>query len=187
MNHNVLQLDIQGAPQAWITPEEAASHYASDGVAWEIGDSPLVTLRGGFNSRLGRQSTLTISPIIALRGMPKRNLYESPPGVTKAKLLKRDRYTCAYCGQVFRESELQIEHIIPASKGGAHSWTNLVASCASDNSRKSARTPEQAGMPLLYLPYVPTKWEDFVMRGRSVRADVHDWLAARLPKGSRLI
>lgn len=88
---------------------------------------------------------------------------------------------------MFRESELQAEHIIPFSKGGAYSWMNLVTACAYDNARKANRTPEQAGMPLVYLPYVPTKFEDFLLRGRNVRADVHEWLASRLPKGSRLI
>ena len=53
--HHVLQLDIQGTPQAWITAEEAALHYATGSVAWEQGESPLVTLRGGWNVARGRR------------------------------------------------------------------------------------------------------------------------------------
>jgi 5-methylcytosine-specific restriction endonuclease McrA len=184
--HQVLQLDIQGTPQAWITPEAAALYYATGTVAWELGDDPLATLRGGWNVSSGKQSTLVISPIIALRGMPRRNLHEIAPSVTKAKLLRRDRFTCAYCAQVFKEKDLQAEHIIPQSTGGAYSWKNLVSACSYCNGRKGARTPEQAGMPLVYLPYVPSKHEDFLLAGRNIRADVHDWLAAKLPKGSRL-
>lgn len=86
----------------------------------------------------------------------------------------------------FKEKDLQAEHIIPQSKGGAYSWQNLVIACSHCNGRKAARTPEQAGMPLVYLPYVPSKHEDFLLAGRNIRADVHDWLAAKLPKGSRL-
>ena len=41
-------------------------------------------------------------------------------------------------------------------------------------------------MPLVYLPYVPSRFEDFLLEGRHIRADVHEWLAARLPRGSRL-
>lgn len=63
---------------------------------------------------------------------------------------------------------------------------NLVAACAACNSRKADRSPEQAKMPLVYLPYVPSRFEDFLLAGRQVRADVHAWLAARLPKNSRL-
>lgn len=46
--------------------------------------------------------------------------------------------------------------------------------------------PEEAGMPLVYLPYVPSRFESFLLEGRPIRADVHEWLAARLPQGSRL-
>lgn len=63
---------------------------------------------------------------------------------------------------------------------------NLVAACAACNGRKAARTPEEAGLRLVYLPYVPSRFEAFLLEGRKVRADVHEWLAARLPKGSRL-
>lgn len=186
-HQHVLQLDIQGTPQAWITPEEAALHYATGTVAWEEGQSPLVTLRGGWNVASGRQSQLVIQPIIALRGTPAVNLFDVVPTVTKPKLLRRDRYTCAYCAQAFQEKDLQAEHVTPASKGGPYSWMNLVSACASCNSRKSDRSPEQAKMPLVYLPYVPSRFEDFLLAGRNIRADVHEWLAARLPKNSRLV
>ena len=63
---------------------------------------------------------------------------------------------------------------------------NLVTACGAYNGRKADRTPEEAGMPLVYLPYVPGRFEDFLLEGRHIRADVHEWLAARLPKGSRL-
>lgn len=185
-HRHVLQLDIMGTPQAWITPEQAALHYATGTVAWEDGDSPLVTLRGGINVASGRQSQLVIQPIIALRGSPAVNLFDVVPTVTKSKLLRRDRFTCAYCGQVFPEKDLQVEHVIPASKGGPYSWTNLVASCEFDNARKADKNPEQAKMPLVYLPYTPNRFEDFILAGRHIRADVHSWLAARLPKNSRL-
>lgn len=185
-HHHVLQLDIQGTPQSWITTEEAALHYATGTVAWEEGDGPLTTLRGGWNAVSGKQSTLVIQPIIALRGMPRRNLYDVAPSVTKPKLLRRDRYTCAYCAQVFKEKDLQAEHIIPQSKGGPYTFMNLVSACAACNSQKKDRTPEQAGMPLVYLPYVPNRFEDFLLASRNIRADVHEWLAARLQKGSRL-
>lgn len=186
MHTHVLQLDIQGTPQAWISLEDAASHYATGTVAWEVGDTPLATLRGGFNVASGRQSRLEVAPIIAVRGQARLNLFDVPIGVTKDKLLRRDRCTCAYCGEVFPERELQAEHIVPQSRGGAYSWMNLVTADAACNLRKRDRTPEEAGMPLLYLPYQPSRFEAFLLEGRRIRADVHEWLAARLPKHSRL-
>lgn len=186
MHSTVLQLDIQGTPQAWIGLEEAALHYATGSVAWEDGDGPLATLRGGWNVASGRQSLIAVAPIVAVRGHARLNLFDIVPGVTKAKLLRRDRHTCAYCGEVFAERDLQAEHIVPDSRGGPYAWMNLVTACADCNARKADRTPEEAGMPLVYLPYVPSRFESFLLEGRRIRADVHGWLAARLPKHSRL-
>jgi hypothetical protein len=185
-HHHVLQLDIQGTPQAWISIEQAASHYATGSVAWQEGEGPLRTLRGGWNTVIGRQSVMDIHPIIALSGASRVNLFDVTPSISKIKLLRRDRMTCAYCGQEFRERDLQCEHILPESRGGAWSWMNLVTACAWCNGRKADRTPEEARMPLIYLPYVPSRFEDFLLAGRNIRADVHEWLAARLPKASRL-
>lgn len=183
---HVLQLDIQGTPQRWITLEQAALHYATDTVAWIDGERPLTTLRGGTNASTGRQSLIEVHPIIALRGAPRINLFDVTPSVAKLKLFRRDRHTCAYCGQGFHERDLQCEHIVPESRGGGWTWMNLVTACGVCNGRKADRTPEEAGMPLLYLPYVPSRFEDFLLEGRHIRADVHEWLASRLPKGSRL-
>lgn len=185
-HQHVLQLDIQGTPQAWITTEQAAICHAMDAVAWVDGAGPLRSLRGGWNACIGRQSLIEVFPIVALRGVSRVNLFDIAPAVTRRKLFRRDRGLCAYCGQSVGEAALQAEHIMPASRGGAWSWMNLVAACAACNGRKAARTPEEAGMPLLFTPYVPNRFEDFLLAGRNVRVDVHQWLAARLAKGSRL-
>ena len=182
----VLQLDLHGTPQSWMPLEQAAVHYASGAVAWDAGLAPLATLRGGHNAATGRQSVLEIAPIIALRGVARINLFDVVPGLTKRRLLRRDRHTCAYCGGVFSDDVLQCEHIVPQSRGGATSWTNLVAACAACNGYKAAGRPEEAGMRRVLLPYVPSRYESFLLDGRNVRADVHEWLARRLPKGSRL-
>lgn len=184
--HDVLQLDITGLPQAWISVEQAASLVATGAIVWSAGDRPLAVLRGGFNSATGRQSRLEVPAIVALRGASRVNLFELTPVYGKAKVLKRDRCTCAYCGQRFDARVLTVDHIVPASRGGSLSWMNTVAACRACNARKAARTPDEARMPLLFAPFVPSRFEDFILKGRHIRADVHDWLAARLPKGSRL-
>ena len=184
--HDVLQLDITGLPQAWISVEQAACLVATDAVVWSAGDRPMAVLRGGINTATGRQSTLAVPPIVALRGASRINLFDVVPTFGKAKLLKRDRHTCAYCGIVQEARVLTVDHIVPACRGGALSWMNTVAACRGCNSRKADRTPDEARMPLLFAPFVPSRFEDFILKGRHIRADVHDWLAARLPKGSRL-
>lgn len=184
--HDVLQLDINGTPQAWITAQEAALHYATGDVAWFEGEGPLATLRGGWNVAAGRQSVLEIHPIIALRGSARVNLFDIEQSFSRAKLIRRERNCCAYCGVKFRDRDLTVEHILPQSRGGRDGWMSCVAACGPCNARKSDRTPEEAGMPLLLLPYRPSLFESFLLEGRNVRADVHEWLRARLPKGSRL-
>src|SRR5204863_2817346 len=68
----VLQLDMSGRPQSWISAKEAAVIYASDGVAWTLGDAFHV-LRGGMQRRTGLQSKIEVHPIIAVKGsVPNR-------------------------------------------------------------------------------------------------------------------
>ena len=76
-----------------------------------------------------------------------------PAGYTRAGVLKRDRHRCAYCGG----RATTIDHVLPASRGGTWSWLNTVAACGACNSRKSNRTPREAGMRLRVEPYVPTR------------------------------
>ncbi len=67
----------------------------------------------------------------------------------------RDNYTCQYCRIQFPSKELTLDHVIPASKSGAKSWTNVVTACRACNHRKGNRTPQLARMPLMAEPYMP--------------------------------
>lgn len=67
----------------------------------------------------------------------------------------RDKYTCQYCGERHPLKQLTLDHVVPASKQGPKSWTNVVTACRSCNQRKANRTPQGAGMPLLTTPVVP--------------------------------
>jgi len=67
----------------------------------------------------------------------------------------RDNFTCQYCGDQFSPKHLTLDHVVPASKAGPKSWTNVVAACRECNQRKANRTPEVARMPLLKQPTMP--------------------------------
>lgn len=77
-------------------------------------------------------------------------------GFNRQNLFKRDVYTCQYCGISLPGSELQIEHIMPRSRGGPTSWENTVAACDGCNSRKADKTPREAGMTLRTKPTTPS-------------------------------
>ena len=181
----VLKLSAQGLPQSWISLEQAVIHYAAEEVRWEVGQT-VATFRGGHNARTGEQSIITVNSIIGTKGVPGINPFDLRPGLTNAKLFARDRNVCAYCGNVFAEADLTREHIIPFAQNGRDGWMNVVTACRACNHRKRDRTPEQAHMPLLYTPYVPTLWEDFILRNRRILADQMEFLMAHLPKSSRL-
>ena len=69
---DVLQLDVSGRPQAWISAQEAATLYASDAVAWTLGEACRV-LRGGVQRATGELSRIEVHPIVAVRGaVPSR-------------------------------------------------------------------------------------------------------------------
>ncbi len=182
----VLKLSAQGLPQSWISLEQAVLHYAADEVRWEHGER-IALFRGGYSALTGRQSQIAVSSIIGTKGVPRINPFALKPGLTNSKLFARDRNVCAYCGSLFAEQELTREHIVPVSQQGADHWMNVVTSCKACNHRKGSRTPEQAGMPLLYAPYVPSLWEDFILRNRRILADQMEFLIAHVPRSSRLL
>ena len=90
----------------------------------------------------------------------------------------RDDNICQYCGNVFHHSDLTMDHVHPKSRGGLKSWTNIVASCKSCNSKKRDRNPKEARMPLIRKPHAPRvnmidlyrnilireEWKDFIRR-----------------------
>jgi len=181
----VLKLSAQGLPQSWISLEQAVIHYAADEVRWEVG-AQVAVFRGGHNAVTGQQSQIAINSIIGTKGVPKINPFEQRPGLTNSKLFARDRNICAYCGGHFADEDLTREHIRPFAQSGVDNWMNVVTACRACNHRKANRTPEQAGMSLLYTPYVPSLWEDFILRNRRILADQMEFLMAHLPKTSRL-
>ena len=77
-------------------------------------------------------------------------------GFNRQNLFKRDVYTCQYCGVNLPGSKLQVEHVLPRSRGGPTTWENTVAACDSCNSRKADKTPAEAGMRLRSKPAAPS-------------------------------
>jgi 5-methylcytosine-specific restriction endonuclease McrA len=81
------------------------------------------------------------------------------PKFSRTNVYRRDRNRCQYCGDKFKTEYLNLDHVIPKSKGGEMSWENIALACVPCNSKKENRTPEQAGMRLIRRPFRP-KAED---------------------------
>jgi len=74
---------------------------------------------------------------------------------TRRNIFHRDRSRCQYCGGSFPQRELNLDHVVPLSRGGRSTWSNVVAACVPCNSRKGNRTPEEAGLHLVRAPRKP--------------------------------
>ena len=181
----VLQLDVSGRPQAWISAKEAAVVYASDGVAWTLGE-PFHVLRGGLQRRTGLQSRIEVHPIVAVKGSVPSRAWRQTPALSNPKLFARDRCLCAYCGRRFAADDLTREHIVPTSRGGADTWMNCITACRPCNGHKGNRLPQELSLSLMYLPYVPSLHEDMILRGRRILVDQMEFLLASVPRHSRL-
>lgn len=182
----ILAIDSAWTPSRWLKWDDVLNLYSRDLVDYSVGETAF-TLRGGVNAKTGRQSILEVGSILVINTRGRLQPYDWVPSFSRELLIHRDRHTCAYCGGVFKERDLTKEHIYPRSRGGEDSWMNYVAACRACNNRKDSRTPEEARMPLLYVPYVPNLFEDLIVQNRHILADQHEFLAARLPKHSRLL
>lgn len=83
-------------------------------------------------------------------GMPKKS-----PKFNSKNVGRRDQFVCAYTGK--HDPNGNVDHVIPRSRGGRNDWSNTVWASQHVNSKKGARTPEEAGLKLLRAPRVPQK------------------------------
>jgi 5-methylcytosine-specific restriction endonuclease McrA len=91
----------------------------------------------------------------AYERVPRRHVRFS-----RFNIFARDSNTCQYCGQRLPRTELNLDHVIPRSRGGLSTWENIVCSCHVCNRRKGGRTPEEARMILIRRPRRP-EWTPF--------------------------
>lgn len=104
-------------------------------------------------------SSLPVPSILRLNHLVKVRRRDVP--LTKPNVMKRDSYTCQYCGT--HQTKMTLDHVVPRDLGGGDSWENLVCACDACNSRKGNHTPQQAGMPLKRRPSKP-HYFTFVIR-----------------------
>ena len=175
MNAQILKLNKAGAPQAWIDFEAAATAKAKGLVLWEMG-SLTKTFHGGLQRSTGERSFIDLPAIIAVQGKIKD---KGVPRMCNPLLFSRDDHTCLYCGNAFRARDLSRDHVVPKSRDGKDCWENCVTSCKKCNHYKNDRTPEEAGMELLAVPFAPNIYEYFYLDNRNVLADQMEYLKTK--------
>ena len=81
------------------------------------------------------------------------------PPFTRFNLFLRDCFTCQYCRVPYAAHELTFDHLVPRSRGGRTSWTNIVTACNRCNLKKGNRLPTECGMRPMHRPDMPTSWQ----------------------------
>src|SRR5690606_11080040 len=162
--------DGSGGGAAWMSWQDQASLYARGAAAWALG-GPCLVVRGGTSRRSGERSIQRLHPIIAARGHARAHALDPTPALTNTALFARDQQLCLYCGRDCSRQQLTRDHVKPLSQGGRDIWENVVTACFHCNSRKGGRTPQQASMPLLAVPYRPSWVEHLILSNRNILAD----------------
>ena len=93
---------------------------------------------------------------------------------SRQNIYARDANTCQYCRQTLPRSDLNLDHVVPRSRGGKTTWENVVCSCVACNLRKGGRTPAEASMKLMKTPTRP-KWTP-LFRAPLRKATYREWL-----------
>ena len=101
--------------------------------------------------------------LLAYDRVPKRHVRFS-----RFNIFARDANRCQYCGIVFPRAGLNLDHVVPRSRGGKSVWENVVCSCLRCNRTKGGRTPLEAGMRLIRRPFRP-EWTPFIAETFNLR------------------
>tara|TARA_Y100000590_G_scaffold91161_1_gene102855 strand:- start:1038 stop:1547 length:510 start_codon:yes stop_codon:yes gene_type:complete len=114
-----------------------------------VGKAEIIT-----NGNMEIKSISSILPeptVIRLSHMVKRPTSKSK--LSRKAVFFRDNFTCQYCNN--KTTPLTLDHVIPRSKGGAHTWENVTSACIKCNHKKASKTPREASMKLISKPLAP--------------------------------
>ena len=78
--------------------------------------------------------------------------YPASVPLSRRAVFTRDGQTCVYCGG----SATSIDHVVPRSRGGTHTWDNVVAACRRCNHTKADRSLAELGWALPHPPRTPS-------------------------------
>ncbi len=78
--------------------------------------------------------------------------YRARAPLTRRGIFARDDWRCQYCGSTAEN----LDHVVPRSRGGEHSWENVVAACRRCNAKKENHLLTEAGLRLARHPFAPS-------------------------------
>jgi 5-methylcytosine-specific restriction endonuclease McrA len=126
--------------------------------------------------------TIAIPSVIRLKYFVRVPL-RARASLSRRAVFIRDQHLCQYCGSAAEN----VDHVMPRSRGGTHTWDNVVAACKRCNSRKENRLPHEVGLHLKTTPRAPhdsvwivvavgrvdPKWAPYLSPGARRAAEAH--------------
>jgi 5-methylcytosine-specific restriction endonuclease McrA len=98
--------------------------------------------------------------------------YPAQVPLSRRAVFTRDGSTCVYCGG----SATSIDHVVPRSRGGTHTWDNVVAACRRCNHAKADRSLAEMGWSLPHPPMTPSGAAWRLLGARTVDPRWREWL-----------
>nr|WP_318014264.1 HNH endonuclease [Geodermatophilus sp. YIM 151500] len=98
--------------------------------------------------------------------------YPASVPLSRRAVFTRDGQTCVYCGG----SATSIDHVVPRSRGGTHTWDNVVAACRRCNHTKADRSLAELGWVLPHPPRTPSGAAWRLLGSRTVDPRWREWL-----------
>ena len=95
-----------------------------------------------------------IPAVIALIRFVDEKIFTVP--CTTKNVMLRDGHLCQYCGKSSKQAQLNIDHVIPRSKGGKTCWENVVTACTACNQAKKDLFLHETGLKLAQIPKKPS-------------------------------
>ena len=102
--------------------------------------------------------------------------YQARIGLNRRAVFARDGHRCQYCGAAAEN----IDHVVPRSKGGLHTWENVVASCRPCNMRKEDRLLADTALVLRRAPAAPRPGSWVLVANGTVHPDWEPYLGGAL-------
>jgi 5-methylcytosine-specific restriction endonuclease McrA len=107
---------------------------------------------------------------------------QSRVAISRRSVFARDNHRCQYCGGAAEN----IDHVVPRSRGGTHSWDNVVAACKRCNATKEDRLLEDTGLVLARAPTAPRSRVWLLVASGELRSDWEPYVAPVLERAAGL-
>jgi 5-methylcytosine-specific restriction endonuclease McrA len=120
-----------------------------------------------------RAETVSVAvPVVVRLTRFVRVPYPASVPLSRRAVFTRDGQTCVYCGG----SATSIDHVVPRSRGGTHTWDNVVAACRRCNHTKADRSLAELGWKLPHPPRTPSGAAWRLLGSRTVDPRWREWL-----------